>query len=358
MSSSDDKAARLSNARVGNALGGPQVVIDLPASVDGVSFTTWQSHLSFACRLDLVDPSEIAAFHASTHLYMLGQFIFSASNSSHLTRLIRSGGNVARSGIDHVNITLHLEGSYRGTCGGRAFDAQPGDVSFIDFGQPFDFETSTYRNIVLTVPRVMMPEALRQRGVGGVVPTRDRPATRLLAQMMHDVYAALPDMSAEQAVAAASAIVELSVGATADASEMRDVARPAELDLFGRAQALIERSLGSDLTVEALAAALNASRNALYAVFNEHGGVQAYIRERRLQRCYETINVDDRAGETIGAIAFSLGFRSEAHFSRAFKERFGVGPRDLRTVARERGVDMQPAKAIGVAPQSMQALGR
>lgn len=70
------------------------------------------------------------------------------------------------------------------------------------------------------------------------------------------------------------------------------------------------------------------SRNALYAVFNEHGDVQAYSGERRLQRCYETINADDRAAESIGAIAFSLGFRSEAHFSRAFKKRFGVGPRD------------------------------
>ncbi len=86
--------------------------------------------------------------------------------------------------------------------------------------------------------------------------------------------------------------------------------------------------------------------------------MQAYIGERRLQRCYETINADDRAAETIGPIAFSLGFRSEAHFSRAFKKCFGVGPRDLRAVARERGVDMQPAKAQGIAPQSMQTLGR
>ena len=148
------------------------------------------------------------------------------------------------------------------------------------------------------------------------------------------------------------------MAATAEGPGAREVARPAELDLFGRAQALIERSLGSDLRVDALASALNVSRNALYAVFNEQGGVQAYISERRLQRCYETINADDRAAETIGAIAFSLGFRSEAHFSRAFKKRFGVGPRDLRAVARERGVDMQPAKALGVAPQSMQALGR
>jgi AraC-like DNA-binding protein len=341
-----------------HVLGGPQVVIDLPAGEDGASFRTWQSHLSFACSLELVDPATASAFHASTHLYMLGQFIFSASASSHLTRLIRSGEDVARSGIDHVNITLHLEGDYRGVCGGRAFHARPGDMSFIDFGQPFDFETGTYRNIVLTVPRLAMPEALRQRGVGGLVPAVERQATRLLARMMRDVYAALPELTAEQAVAAAGAIVEMAVATTAHDHGARETARPAELDLFARAQALIERSLGSDLTVDALATALSVSRNALYGVFAEQGGVQAYIRERRLQRCYETINADDRAAETIGAIAFSLGFRSEAHFSRAFKERFGVTPRDLRAVARERGVDMQPAKAPGVAPQSMQTLGR
>ena len=176
---------------------------------------------------------------------------------------------------------------------------------------------------------------------------------------MDEVYAALPGLTLGQGVAAAAAIVELAVAASMADIGPREEPTAADLDLLGRAQADIERSLGDfGLTVGSLLHRLAVTRGALYGVFNEHGGVQAYIRERRLQRCYEAINGDDRAGETLGAIAFSFGFRSEAQFSRTFKERFGMAPRELRSVARERGVNMLPPTTVGVAPDLVQRLER
>jgi hypothetical protein len=49
---------------------------------------------------------------------------------------------------------------------------------------------------------------------------------------------------------------------------------------------------------------------------------------------------------------------SEAHSSRAFKERFGLAPRDPRAVARQRGVDMLPPRASGIAPAAVRSLDR
>ena len=341
------------------ALGGPQIAIVLPPTADGASFKAWQHHLTFACSAELVTPSDAPAFHASTSLYMLDRFILSLSTSSHANHLVRTAKDAARTGVDHVNISLHLEGSYEGTCGSRAFHTRPGDVSFIDFGLPFDFETAPYRTLALTVPRSAMPEALRQRAIHGLVPDAKLPATRLLSQLMRDVYAALPGLTLGQGIAAASAIVELAIAASQGDHGPREELTPADLDLFSRAQMHIERSLGDfGLTVTSLTRTLNATRGALYRAFGEHGGVQAYISERRLQRCYEVINGDDRTSETLSAIAFSYGFRSEAHFSRVFKERFGMAPRELRAVARQRGVDMLPPTTVGVAPDSVQKLGR
>jgi hypothetical protein len=58
----------------------------------------------------------------------------------------------------------------------------------------------------------------------------------------------------------------------------REDIRPAELDLFSKAQALIERTIGNDnLSAATLAQALKASRGALYGVFAEHGGIQATL---------------------------------------------------------------------------------
>lgn len=169
-----------------------------------------------------------------------------------------------------------------------------------------------------------------------------------------DVYAALPRLILAQGTAAAAAIVELAIAASQGDHGPREELTPADLDLFSWAQAHIERSLGDfGLTVGSLMRTLEATRGGLHAVFGEHGGVQAYIRERRLQRCYEVINGDNRPAETLSAIAFSFGFRSEAHFSRAFRERFGMAPRELLAVARQRGVDMLPPTTVGVAPDRL-----
>jgi AraC-like DNA-binding protein len=139
----------------------------------------------------------------------------------------------------------------------------------------------------------------------------------------------------------------------------REDMKPADLDLFSRAQALIESKLGDEtLSVATLLGPLRTSRGALYSGFASYGGVSAYIRERRLQRCYEIIKIGGRSNETIGTIAFSLGFRSEAHFSRAFKDRFGLTPRSLRLAARSHGANVAPSTATGVPPEAIQSLGR
>ena len=360
MPTESDGAAEPGAALTGRAaIGHPHVVLDLPPTPDGASFKAWQGHLTFACHAELLDPADAPAFHASTRLYALQPFLVSEATSSHDNWLVRTGEDVARTGVDHVNISLHVEGSYTGHCGSRPFLAMPGDVSFIDFGLPFGFRTSPYRTLAVTVPRSAMPAALQQRALHGHVPDARLPATRILAQLMRDVYAALPTLTLTQGIAATRSIVEFAVVAFGEDDRAREAATPADLDLFGRAQARIEQLLGDEeLSAAALADAQSVSRSALYRVFVAHDGVQAYIRERRLQRCYEIFNGDDRAGETIGSIAFSLGFRSEAHFSRTFKERFGLSPRELRAVGRRHGVDMLPPKTGGVAPDRLQRLGR
>ncbi len=60
----------------------------------------------------------------------------------------------------------------------------------------------------------------------------------------------------------------------------------------------------------------------------------------------------------LGAIAYSFGFRSEAQFNHNFKERFGMSPRELRSIARERGINTLPPIPVGVPPDLVQRLER
>ena len=60
--------------------------------------------------------------------------------------------------------------------------------------------------------------------------------------------------------------------------------------------------------------------------------VSAVIRTRRLTRC--RADLVRGTDETVSAIAYRWGFRNMSFFSRLFRERYGVSPRELQIAAR------------------------
>jgi AraC-like DNA-binding protein len=59
-----------------------------------------------------------------------------------------------------------------------------------------------------------------------------------------------------------------------------------------------------------------------------------YIQRRRLEKCASQLSNPMWCGHTISEIAFSWGFNSSAHFTRAFRAHFGVTPREYRAQTR------------------------
>jgi signal transduction histidine kinase/ligand-binding sensor domain-containing protein/DNA-binding response OmpR family regulator len=100
----------------------------------------------------------------------------------------------------------------------------------------------------------------------------------------------------------------------------------ADESFLARVQAAVEERLGdSDLTVESLAEALACDRSYLLRKLRSLTGEtpSGLIRSLRLQRAEQLL----RAGAgTVSEIAYSVGFKSIAHFSNAFHERYGERP--------------------------------
>lgn len=86
------------------------------------------------------------------------------------------------------------------------------------------------------------------------------------------------------------------------------------------------RLLDPDLGVESLMAGLGLSRSSLYRAFRPVGGVNAYIRQRRLENARDVLATRAGARLTVGEVAHSHGFASDSHFSRAFRKAFGYPP--------------------------------
>ncbi|GKQ55322.1 acetamidase/formamidase family protein [Bradyrhizobium sp. Ce-3] len=100
----------------------------------------------------------------------------------------------------------------------------------------------------------------------------------------------------------------------------------------------VERSLDDpDLTPVKIASAEGISERYLQKLFEGAGtSFTHYLRERRLQRTSADLSNPAEAHRSISEIAFRVGFNDSAHFSRAFRQRFGLSPREFRQHETER----------------------
>ncbi|MDH6594895.1 AraC family transcriptional activator of tynA and feaB [Variovorax sp. TBS-050B] len=109
-------------------------------------------------------------------------------------------------------------------------------------------------------------------------------------------------------------------------------AEPPERDRWQRLAACVEARLcDPELSVEAIARELCISKRLVHRLFaarqTQYG---AYLRERRLVRARDELANARLAQLSVGEIAFRNGFGDPSHFSRAFRDRFGITPGGFR----------------------------
>lgn len=85
-----------------------------------------------------------------------------------------------------------------------------------------------------------------------------------------------------------------------------------------------------ELGAERVAAALFVSRRRLYQMFDDGQGVSERIRGLRLDRAKELLADPVSGARGIADVAKDCGFVSAAHFSRTFRQAFGLTPGQYR----------------------------
>lgn len=99
---------------------------------------------------------------------------------------------------------------------------------------------------------------------------------------------------------------------------------------------LEENFMDSDLTPDKVARANNISTRYLHSLFRDSGTtVLKWVWERRLRAARNDLLDPSQQQSRISEIAFRRGFSDSAHFSRAFRNRFGISPTGLRERARQ-----------------------
>lgn len=182
--------------------------------------------------------------------------------------------------------------------------------------------------LLLFVPRGLIPSS-------GPDHWLDRPLDSgtgaLLADFMLALDRRLPKIRPDELDRLSEALVSL-LSACTPPLEGADGARqaPTEVALLERARRLIRGRLADfDLTPVSICRELGVSRSRLYRLFEPLGGISTYVRRQRLLRTRQALH-DPNDGRTIIMIAEQWGFTDASVFSRAFRQEFGLSPKELR----------------------------
>ena len=112
------------------------------------------------------------------------------------------------------------------------------------------------------------------------------------------------------------------------------------MSLTSKALFVIERNLGSDLTLDSVAAACGVSRFHLAHAFASATGrtVMDYTRARRLSEAARSLS---SGSPNILDVAIAASYASHEAFSRAFRARFNLTPEELRKLGTLDGINLE-----------------
>lgn len=251
-------------------------------------------------------------------------------------------------------VKLLVTGAARVEQDGREVHLKAGEIVFCDMARPLRMTfPHPFQTKSLILPRRLM--GLGESDLHRLTATAIRPDTTMgsllspLVTQLVDTAATYPSTTGEVLARHVVDLLTVLVGERLH-QEVGDTPSTTQV-LLTRIQAFIDGRLADpDLTPDAIARAHQISVRYLHKVFQTADvTVSRWIQRRRLQECRRELARREAAGRTIAAVACQWGFTSAAHFSRVFREAYGLSPAEWRdSAARAPHVPPVPSGASSV----------
>lgn len=213
-----------------------------------------------------------------------------------------------------------------------------GDIAVIDACRDFDGEMSgrgggTWLTIPLDSTRRDIAYPLEASGlrIDGKSPAGS------VASAFLSAFASQADsLSAAQATRLTSILMDLLSTAASERLGLSSTTSRSRRFLLRQARLHVENHLNDpSLSPSSVATHLGISKRYLTKLFqNQPRTLAELIRDRRLLKCRRDLIDGSMQHRSITDVAFSWGFSSVAHFSRAYKQHFGLTPSAQRAAGR------------------------
>ncbi|MGU3285298.1 helix-turn-helix domain-containing protein [Methylobacterium mesophilicum] len=238
---------------------------------------------------------------------------------------------------DTLAVTVKLSGTSVCEQFGRQAVVQPGEIAVLDRASPSVRQTSgPSRSLLLEIPRERLESLLGDaRHFAALTIGRDLGSARLVTTFLDTLLHVETALTADVAQRMSAIAVDLIAASIAERLA-KEVPRPLHgTVVVQRAKSHVEANLG-DLTLDPpqLAAAVGVSLRRLQELFHEHGQhISDWIWQRRLETAAKRLADPGCRHLSLGTLAYGCGFASQAHFSRRFKDKYGMAPSEFRHLA-------------------------
>ena len=299
----------------------------------------WNDYVSARGVPIVSDPTDSVSFMGSAINYRSGELrLGEVYSDPQIAR--HTHAHVAMSSEALFFVHMQLKGRCSVQQADRTAQLNPGDFALCDTTAPYALifsEPNT--SLVLGVPYDAMFRYVRN--AGSLVAVRmpgNTGMSGLAADFLRTFWKQLRgQLEPAMAPRALHAALDMIAGAYAGLSQSQTSIPRASRAAAQRSRVLnyIEAHLGdSEMTPSSIAQACSITPRYLHHLFTgESETVARYILRRRLEECSKVLNTPSQRGRSLTSIAFDFGFNSATHFGRAFREQFGLTPREYRRAA-------------------------
>ncbi|MBE9398608.1 helix-turn-helix domain-containing protein [Pontibacterium sp. N1Y112] len=258
-----------------------------------------------------------------------GMMSINVTASGH--RFSRSAQDIANDGVDGILVQFWREGQLLSDESGDKH-TRPGDIHLVDFSRETDVSASDFDTYNLLIPRELLADSVDLDGLHLKTLSGDHASVRLLRRHLYDLHTEAPNMTAAEGLALVDptmALIKATLTATPGAQE--EAAQIIDRNLLLDIKRFIDTNLSTPtLNPDMIAASLGLSRSRLYRLAEPLGGIQTFIRNRRLRHAFQLLVLRGNEINSLTALAYAEGFQSEDTFRRAFKNAFGMTPSEVK----------------------------
>lgn len=248
------------------------------------------------------------------------------------------GSRVVRQSFDPDAIKLILQARGRSELRQNGYTIEIGQGNWVayDPARPYTISNlSPVRQLILQLPRHNFSAAvLDQLTRPRLMDVAEQSLNRVLFSLMDTALEEADGFDDAGQNCVGDTLFQLA-RALVTRVEVMDIERSAMSlkTLRMRVKAYIEANLSRcDLDIAELAQKMGCSRRYLFRAFeSDETTPSEYLWGVRLEKAHERLTSPEFRASSISEVAFSCGFSSSAHFSRAFRRRYDRSPSEVRS---------------------------